>query len=180
MTNSSVTPFRVVCQMSTSWKRKKKKKSREWKNESRECVCGTLWGGFVCVQQIALRSCLTFPLTALNFSWCQDCQRERRRERGRERWEGGGEYHVRRLGWSEEGGGVCLSVSGDTVRACMFWRGKVSACSPIITCWCVMKVRPVCGVKPYHRVQTGNQADTVLVCGLKHHPDICTASCSRH
>lgn len=152
------------------------------------CVCVCVWhrvvGSGVCAQRIALRSCLTFPLTALNFSQCQDCQRGRRRERGREGWEGGGEYHVRRLGWSKEGGGrwregVYLSVSGDGVHACMFWRGKVSARSPIITWWCVMKVRPVCGVKPYQRVQTGNQADTVLLCGLKHHPDIYMASCSQ-
>lgn len=108
---------------------------------------------------------------------------ESEKERKREvRWEGGGENHVRRLGWSEESGvqGVGLSVclSEDAVCACMFWRGEVSACSPIITWWCVMKVRPVCGAKPY-RFPTANHADTVLVCGLKHHPDIYTGSCSR-
>lgn len=100
-------------------------------------------------------------------------------ERKREvRWEGGGENHVRRQGRSEEfrvRQRVFLSVSGDGVRACMFWRSKVPACSPIITWWCVMKVRPVCGVKPYQRFHTADQADTVLVRGLKHHPGAYTA-----
>lgn len=39
----------------------------------------------VCAPQIALRSRLTFPLTALNFSQCQACQRKT--ERGSERGE---------------------------------------------------------------------------------------------
>lgn len=79
----------------------------------------------VCVQQIALRSRLTFPLTALNFSQCQDCQRARMRERERE----GGEVRRGRGKTTSEGGdGVSsLSERGDGVCACMFWHSNVSA-----------------------------------------------------
>lgn len=86
------------------------------------CVCVWEWGGCVvnvCVQQIALRSRLTFPLTALNFSQCQHCQVERE-----ERREGGGENNVRRPG---------RTVSREAVRASVFWRSKASVCPPIIT-----------------------------------------------
>lgn len=93
----------------------------------------------------------------------------------RERGEGAG-WRVRRGRGGKPrqkvGTECAVRLSGDGIRACMFWRAEVPACSPINTCWCVMKVRPVCGVKPYQRVGTAGQPDTVLVHGLKHHTDI--------
>lgn len=44
----------------------------------------------VCVLQTALRSRLTFPMTAVNFSQCWDCQGEKERKT-----EGGGMLRVR-------------------------------------------------------------------------------------
>lgn len=95
--------------------------------------------------------------------------RERRGERegGGARWGEKGEGKTTSEGWVVLGarslgrGSICLSVSGDSVHACMFWRSKVSARSPIITWWCVMKVRPVCVAKPYQRFRAGHEADTV-------------------
>lgn len=116
---NSVTQSRVVSNVSHNFSEKRSARM----SLMHACV----WHHIsVCVQQIAQRSCLTFPLTALNFSQCQDCQRARMRESERGRWGGKGEgkNHVRRWGWSEQ------FESGDGVCACMFWHCNVSARSP--------------------------------------------------
>jgi len=133
----NVTCYMLVCQMSLCLM-----EIRGWSEKiSLINVCEVSCGG-LCVQQIALRSCLTFPLTALNFSQCQDCQIERRRGRGRR-----GE---KREGKTTSEGRVRARILSVRLRVkegtcpCAFWHSKVSACPPIITWWCVMKVRSVC------------------------------------
>lgn len=135
---SSVTRSTFVCQTSLHQVEIQKKKT-EWDNKSHERVKHRAGG--LCVQLIARRSRLTFPLTALNFSQYQDCQIERREEggevrrgRGKPRQKVGldrGVFSVHL--WEEEG--MC---------AHMFWCSKGSACPSVITWWCVTKVRAVC------------------------------------
>lgn len=108
-----------LCMKSVCFSEKTRVQMRAWVSWMWVCVWHYV---SVCVLQIALRSRLTFPLTALNFSQCQDCQREKGRKR-EVRWEGGGENHVRRLGRRPEfflflgGGGLSVHLGAET--ACM-------------------------------------------------------------
>lgn len=160
---NNVTQSRVVSNVSRNFS----EKCLEW--VSWMCV----WHHIsVCVQQIAQRSCLTFPLTALNFSQCQDCQRQRARE--------GGEVGRGRGKTASEGGDGVSSLRAETAYVLVrFGTVTFLPVLPIITWWCLMKVRPVCGLKPYQRLHTANHTDSVLVRGLKHHPTFTWPSVSR-
>lgn len=156
-----VTQGPELCQMSLSFPDKKMAK-----NESNRCVCGTI---SACVFSRLLYAVVWHSLWQL---WTFHGARTVREWGEREGWGWVG-------GWWWEGGGVgitseaddgvrSLTVSREGVRACMFWHSEVSAHSPIITWWCVMKVRPVCGVKQYQRFHTTRLDDTTL----RHHPVI--------
>lgn len=108
-------------------------KERSAGSKSHECVCGT-----VCVC-VCLADCSTqssdipsdspelFMVPGLSESEEQKERGAKGRVGGREGGEGG---KPRQKVGTECG----VRLSGDGIRACMFWRGEVPACSPISTC----------------------------------------------